>query len=116
MGSEHSDDVLDTNSVVGDVGMLEDIIAYLKQNKAKFKTAFTKTRQRLLVLIQEQITVEKLDEECEQLEMLMEELLEVTARLSTKYRLEKDIKCNEKLSSEIEQIKIEFSDAQNRAP
>ena len=49
-----------------------------------------------------------LDEECEQLEMFMEELLEVTARLLTKYRLEKDIKSNEKLSSEIEQIKIEF--------
>ena len=45
----------------------------------------------------------------------MEELLEVTDRLSAKYRLEKDIKSNDKLSSEIEQIEIEFTDAQNRA-
>ena len=62
----------------------------------------TKTRH-LLVLIQEQITIEQLDEECEQLETLMEELLEVAAKLSDKYRLEKDIKGNEKLSLEIEQ-------------
>ena len=38
-----------------------------------------------------------------------------TDRLSAKYKLEKDTKSNEKLSSEVEQIKIEFTDAQNRA-
>ena len=47
--------------------------------------------------------------------MLMEELLEVTGRLSAKYKLEKDSKSNDKLSSEIEQIEIEFTDAQNCA-
>ena len=47
--------------------------------------------------------------------MFMEELLEVTDRLSAKYRWEKDIKSNDKLSSEIEKIEIEFTDAQNRA-
>ena len=47
--------------------------------------------------------------------MFMEELLEVTDRLSAKYRWEKDIKSNDKLSSEIEKIEIEFIDAQNRA-
>ena len=44
---------------------------------------FTKAKMHLLLLIQENITVEKIDEECEQLEMLnMEELLKVTGRLS----------------------------------
>ena len=47
--------------------------------------------------------------------MLMEELLEVTGRLSAKYKLEKDSKSNDKLSSEIEQIEVEFTDSQNRA-
>ena len=47
--------------------------------------------------------------------MLMEELLEVTDRSSAKYKLEKDNKSNDKLSSEIEQIKIEFTDVQNCA-
>ena len=39
---------------------------------------------------------------------------DVTDRLSAKYKLEKDTKSNEKLSSEVEQIEIEFTDAQNR--
>ena len=116
MGSEQKDDASETNGVMEDVGMLEETIADLKQIKTRSKTVFTKTRRHLLVSIQqEQITVENLDEECEQLEMLMEELLEVTERLSAKYKLKKDIKSNDKLSSEIEQIEIEFSDAQNRA-
>ena len=114
MGSEQKDDASETNGVVEDVGMLEETIADLRQIKTRSKTP--KTRRHSLVSIQqEQITVENLDEECEQLEMLMEELLEVTERLSAKYKLKKDIKSNDKLSSEIEQIEIEFSDAQNRA-
>ena len=108
------DDVSDTNSVVEKDGMFEGTIADLKQNKTRSKTAFTKARRRLLVLIQENTTIERIDEECEQLEMFMKELLEVTDRLSAKYRLEKDIKSNDKLSSEIEKIEIEFTDAQNR--
>ena len=46
--------------------------------------------------------------------MFIEEALKLMLRLSTKYKLEQDIKNNEKLSLEIEQIKIEFTDAQNR--
>ena len=111
MGSEQKDDVSDTNSVVEKDGMFEETIADLKQNKTRSKTAFTKARRRLLVLIQENTTIERIDEECEQLEMFMEELLKVTDRLSAKYRLEKDIKSNDKLSSEIEQIEIKFTDA-----
>ena len=56
------------------------------------------------MLLQEHITVEKIDEECEQLEMLIENLLEVINRLSTKYKEEKDIKSNDQLSSEIKKI------------
>ena len=77
--------------------------------------AFTKCRRHLLVVIQEEITIEEIDEECEQLNVLIEEALELMLRLSTKYKLERDIKSNEKLSLEIEQIEIEFTDAQNRA-
>ena len=81
MGSE-KDNVSETNVVVDNIGMFEETIADLKQNKARSKTVFTKARRHLLVLLQENITVEKIDEECEQLEMLMEDLLEVTNRLS----------------------------------
>ena len=98
--------------------MFEENIEDLKQNKVRSKTVFTKARRCLLVLIQENIITEKIDEECEQLEMPMQELLEVTGRLSAKYKLEKGGKSNDKLSSEIEQnqqIEIEFTDAHNYA-
>jgi len=86
----------------------------LKQEKVRLKTAFTRTRRRLLVLLQQaDVTVEQIDDVSEQLNMSMEETMEAMARLSTKYKIEKDSKNNEKLSSEIEQIEVEFTDAQN---
>ena len=102
------DDASETNVALDDIEMFEETVADLKQNKARSKTEFTKARRCLLVLLQEHITVEQTDRESEQLEMLMEELLEVTNRLSAKYKEEKDIKSNDKLSSEIGQIEIEF--------
>ena len=81
-------DVSETNIVVDNVEMFEKTIGDLKQNKGT-KTVFTKAKMHLL-LIQENITVEKIDEECEQLELNMEELLKVTGRLLAKHKLEKD--------------------------
>ena len=101
--------------VVDDIGMFEETVADLKQNKARSKTLFTKARKRLLVLLQEHITVEQTDGECEQLDKLMKELLEVTNRLLAKYKVEKDVRSNDKLSSEIEQIETQLTDAQNCA-
>ena len=48
-----------TNVAVDNVEIFEETIADLKQNKARSKTVFIKARRRLLVLIQENITVEK---------------------------------------------------------
>ena len=115
MESEQKEDISDTNSVSGEMVNFEKTIAELKQNKARTKMAFTKCRRHLLVVIQEEITIEEIDKECEQLNVLIEEALEPMLRLSTKYQLERDIKSNEKLSLEIERIEIEFTDAQNRA-
>ena len=47
----------ETNIVVDNVEMFRETIADMKQNKARSKTVFTKTRRCLLV-IQEIITVE----------------------------------------------------------
>ena len=59
------EDVSETNVIVDNVEMFEETIADLKQNKARSKTVFTKARRCLLMLIQKNITVEKIDEECE---------------------------------------------------
>ena len=40
--------------------MFKETIADLKQNKARAKTVFTKARRHLLVLLQENITIERL--------------------------------------------------------
>ena len=53
------EDVSETNIVVDNVEMFEETIVDLKQNKARTKTVFIKARRHLLVLIQENITVEK---------------------------------------------------------
>ena len=55
------EDVSETNIVVDNVEMFEETIGDLKQNKGT-KTVFTKAKMHLLLLIQENITVEKIDE------------------------------------------------------
>ena len=65
----------------------EETIAELNQ-KARAKMAFTKSRRHLLVVIQEEITIDEIDEEREQLNVLIKEALEVMAKLSTKYKPE----------------------------
>ena len=56
-----------------------------------------------------------MDEASEHLNIAMDEAMEAMDRLSTKYKVEEDSKNNAKLGSEIEQIEIEFTDAQNCA-
>ena len=116
MGSEQKDSDEDRYNTLEDNGLFEETIVDLKQGKARCKTAFTRTRRRLLVLIQQSdVTIEQIDEASEHLNIAMDEAMEAMDRLSTKYKVEKDSKSNEKLGSEIEQIEIEFTDAQNHA-
>ena len=76
-------------------------IADLKQNKARSMTVYKK-----ILLLKNRWRMWAVRN-------AYDELLEVTDirhRLSAKYKLEKDIKSNDKLSSEIEQIEIVFTD------
>ena len=93
-----------------------ETMAELKQLKAQAKTVFTKTRRNLLVTIeQEKVSTCEIKEACEALDTAQEEAMEAMARLLNKYIAEKDYKISEKISQEIEKIKIEYSDAQNWA-
>ena len=77
---------------------------------------FTKTRKQLLVIIQQnKVTTDEIKEECEALDIAQEEAMGIMARLLDKHIAEKDNKNSEKLSQEIDNIEIEYSDAQNRA-
>lgn len=94
----------------------EKIIVELKQLKAQAKTVFTKTRRQLLVTIQQdKVTTDEIKEfeGCEALDIAQQEAVGILARLLDRYMVEKDNKNSEKLSQEIDNIKLEYSEAQN---
>ena len=109
------DDLLPTEPEEENSGNGETIVE-LKQLKAQAKTVFTRTRRQLLVTIQQdKVTTDEIKEGCEALDIAQEEAMGIMARLLDKYMAEKDSKNSEKLSQEIDNIEIEYSDAQNRA-
>ena len=94
----------------------EKTIVELKQLKAQAKTVFTRTRRQLLVTIQQdKVTTDEIKEGCEALDIAQEEAMGIMARLLDRYMVEKDNKNSEKLSQEIDNIELEYSEAQNRA-
>jgi len=116
MDSDEKESEESQHSAVKEDDMFEETIIDLKQEKSRYKTAFTRTRRRLLVLIQRlDVTIEQIDEASDQLNIVMDEALQCMGRLANKYKVRKDSKSNEKLGSEIELIEEEFTNAQNRA-
>ena len=100
----------------GQIENVEESIVELKQIKAKAKSAFTKCRCHLLVLIQDKETnVEAISKMCDTLDECEQENMDIILRLSEKHKGKKDSKSCFKLSQEIEQLEIEYSSAQNRA-
>ena len=69
----------------------------------------------LVAIQQEKVFTCEIKEAYEALDIAQKEAMEATARLLNKYIAEKDCKSSVKLSQEIEKIKIEYSDTQNRA-
>ena len=113
MVEPEGDDLLPTE--IEENSRNEKTIVELKQLKAQAKTVFTRTRRQLLVIIQQdKVTTDEIKEGCEVLDIAQEEAMGIMARLLDKYIAEKDNKNSEKLSQEIDNIKIEYSDAQNR--
>ena len=114
MVEPESDDLLPTEPE-GNSGN-EKTIVELKQLKAQAKTVFTRTRRQLLVTIQQdKVTTDEIKEGCEALDIAQEEAIGIMARLLDRYMVEKDTKNSEKLSQEIDNIELEYSEAQNRA-
>ena len=91
-------------------------IADLKREKATKKTAFTKVRRCLLTIIQrEEVDMQELKDICDELDVALEHVMSAMDRLFYRYKMEKDRISSERLGEEIEQIEIEYSNAQNRA-
>ena len=99
-----------------DDGETEGTIIELKRQKAWAKTVFTRVRRQLLVTVQQDnVSTDEIKGRCEALDMVQEEVMDIMARLLDKYMALKDNKISEKLSQEIDNIEIEYSDVQNRA-
>ena len=99
-----------------DNGGTEGAIIELKQQKARAKTVFTRARRQLLVIVQQDnVSTDEIKERCEALDMAQEEAMDIMARLLDRYMAVKDNKNSERLSQEIDNIEIEYSEAQNRA-
>ena len=94
----------------------QETIRDLKRAKATAKTAFTKVRRYLLTLLQRpDINREAIEDGCRELDQAQESAMEMMENLGTRYKIEKDHRNAKKLSGEIEQIEIKYSEAQNRA-
>ena len=95
---------------------LEETIGDLKREKAAQKTAFTKVRRSVLTIIQrEEVDIKELKDMCDELDIALENVMNVMNRLFDRYKIDKDRKNFERLGDEIEQIEIEYSNAQNCA-
>ena len=95
---------------------LEETVGDLKREKATQKTAFTKVRRSVLTIIQrEEVDIKELKDMCDELDIALENVMNVMNRLFDRYKIDKDRKNFERLGDEIEQIEIEYSNAQNRA-
>jgi len=76
----------------------------------------TKSRRNLLVTIQqENVSRGEIKEPCEILDSAKDDAMDAMMRLSNKYIANKDCRSSERLIQEIDKIKIEYTDAQNRA-
>ena len=77
----------------GQIENVEESIVELKQMKAKAKSAFTKCRRHLLVLIQDKETnVEAISKMCDILDECEQETMDIMLRLSEKHKGEKIVR------------------------
>ena len=92
------------------------LLGDLKRAKAAAKTAYKKVRRYLLTVIQRpEVNKEEIEDGCGELDKALERAMEIMENLVSKYKMERDQRYEDKLSGEIEQIEIEYSDAQIRA-
>jgi len=93
--------------------LVEKTVGDLKRAKAAAKTSFEKIRRYLLTLLQKpEVNREVIEDSCGH---ALERAIMVMENLAVRYKMERYNKNEEKLSGEIGQIEIEYSDVQNRA-
>ena len=93
-----------------------ETVGDLKREKAIKKTAFTKVRRYLLTVIQrEDVNSQEIKDACDELDIVLENVMSAMDKLFERYKMDRESRSAERLGEEIEQIEIEYSNAQNRA-
>ena len=98
-------------------GEIEELIEDFKQDKARQKSSFTRIKNKLLRMLDEQDypSRREIKEMCHQLSDAQERAMETMHRLSMEYALLKDREKRKKVVEEMDKLELEFSEANEKA-
>ena len=98
-------------------GEIEERIEDFKQDKAGQKSSFTRIKNKLLRMLDEQDypSPREIKEMCHQLSDAQERAMETMHRLSMEYALLKDREKRKKVVEEMDKLELEFSEANEKA-
>ena len=98
-------------------GEIEERIEDFKQDKARQKSSFTRIKNKLLRMLDEQDypSRREIKEMCHQLSDAQERAMETMHRLSMEYALLKDREKRKKVVEEMDKLELEFSEANEKA-
>ena len=96
---------------------IEERIENFKQEKAGQKSSFTRIKNKLLRMLDEQDypSRREIKEMCHQLSDAQERAMETMHRLSMEYALLKDREKRKKVVEEMDKLELEFSEANEKA-
>ena len=99
------------------VGDEEDRIETLKQQKAKDKTAFTKNKNKLLSLLDEEVYPSRREVKaaCQMLCEVQERTMSTMEELSQEYLRSKEKEKRKRLTDEMDRLEVEFSETYDKA-
>ena len=98
-------------------GEIEERIENFKQDKARQKSSFTRIKNKLLPMLDEQDypSGREIKVMCHQLSDAQERAMETMHRLSMEYALLKDREKRKKVVEEMDKLELEFSEANEKA-
>ena len=98
-------------------GEIEERIEDFKQDKARQESSFTRIKNKLLRMLDEQDypSRREIKEMCHQLSDAQERAMETMHRLSMEYALLKDREKRKKVVEEMDKLELEFSEANEKA-
>ena len=110
-------EVVDDGGEEATSGEIEERIEDFKQDKARQKSSFTRIKNKLLRMLDEQDypSRREIKEMCHQLSDAQERAMETMHRLSMEYALLKDREKRKKVVEEMNKLELEFSEANEKA-